>query len=138
MYERNQCQRSVSDEPAPTWWIWAGVQRVTADGCAVNSEAGEFRRWGGHGEGLRRNRGDAAGTKLGISLVDRHIVNVGTIRGRPSGRVASPVGGRLVVGVRAAGWGAGPVVVRAEESSVLGEGGQQVSGEDAGMPGGHW
>ena len=65
---------------------------------AVNSEAGEFRRWGGHGEGLRRNRGDAAGTKLGISLVDRHIVNVGTIRGRPSGRVASPVGGRLVVG----------------------------------------
>jgi hypothetical protein len=30
VYERNQCQRSVSDEPAPTWWIWAGVQCVIA------------------------------------------------------------------------------------------------------------
>jgi hypothetical protein len=68
------------------------------DGGAVNSEAGEFRRWGGHGEGLRRSRGDAAGTKLGISLVDWYIVTVGTIRGCPSGRVASPVRGRFVVG----------------------------------------
>jgi len=28
---------------------------------AVNSEAGSEFRWGGHGEGLRRRRGDAAG-----------------------------------------------------------------------------
>jgi hypothetical protein len=47
-----------------------GAVRDRWDGWAVNSEAGKFRRWGGHGEGLRRSRGDAAGTKLGISLVD--------------------------------------------------------------------
>jgi hypothetical protein len=95
------------------------------DGWAVNSEAGKFRRWGGHGEGLRRSRGDAAGTKLGISLVDRHIVNAGTIYGRPTGGVSSPARGRPVVG-------GGPVVVRAEESFVLSEEGQQVGREDAG------
>jgi hypothetical protein len=67
-------------------------------GWAVNSEAGEFRRWGGHGEGLRRSRGDAAGTELDISLVDRRIVNVGTLCGRPTGRVSNLVGGRPVVG----------------------------------------
>jgi hypothetical protein len=75
-----------------------GAVRDRWDGWAVNSEAGEFRRWGGHGEGLRRSRGDAAGTKLGISLVDRYIVNVGTIRGRPTGGVSSLAGGRFVVG----------------------------------------
>jgi hypothetical protein len=40
--------------------------------------------------------GDAAGTELDISLVDRDIVNVGTICGRPTGRVSNPVGGRPV------------------------------------------
>ena len=39
---------------------------------------------GGHGEGLRRSRGKAAGAKLGTSLVDRDMVNAGTVRGRPS------------------------------------------------------
>jgi hypothetical protein len=38
---------------------------------AVNSEAGFRYRWGGHGESLRRNRGDAAGVKLGTCLIDR-------------------------------------------------------------------
>jgi hypothetical protein len=42
--------------------------------------------------------GDAAGTELDISLVDRHIVNAGTICGRPTGWVSNPVGGRPVVG----------------------------------------
>jgi hypothetical protein len=78
-----------------------GAVRDRWGGWAVNSEAGEFRRWGGHGEGLRRSRGDAAGTKLGISLVDRHIVNAGTIYGRPTGGVSSPARGRPVVGSRA-------------------------------------
>jgi hypothetical protein len=36
--------------------------------------------------------------KLDISLVDQHMVNVGTIRGRPTVRTSSPVGGRPVVG----------------------------------------
>lgn len=35
-------------------------------------------------------------------------------------------------------WDGGLVVVRAEESSVHGEGGQQVSSKDTGMPGGRW
>lgn len=33
---------------------------------------------GGHGEGLRRSRDDAAGVQLGASPVDRKAVNVGT------------------------------------------------------------
>ena len=32
---------------------------------------------------LRRRRGDAVGVKVGASLIDRFVVNVGTIRGRP-------------------------------------------------------
>ena len=31
----------------------------------VDSEAGSECRWGGHGEGLRRTRGESAGAKLG-------------------------------------------------------------------------
>ena len=44
----------------------------------VDSEAGLARRWGGHGEGLRSSRGDAAGAWLGAKLVDRFFVNTGT------------------------------------------------------------
>jgi hypothetical protein len=43
------------------------------------------RRWGGHGEGLRRRRGDAVGVELGTSLVDRMVVNAGTVHDRPPG-----------------------------------------------------
>ncbi len=28
VYVRHQRRRSVSDEPAPTWWIWVGMQRT--------------------------------------------------------------------------------------------------------------
>ena len=35
---------------------------------------------GGHGEGLRRSRGDAAGVEPGASPVNRTAVNVGTRR----------------------------------------------------------
>ncbi len=45
----------------------------------AGSEAGLACRWGGHGEGLRRNHGDAAGAKLGAKLIDRFAVNTGTI-----------------------------------------------------------
>jgi len=45
----------------------------------VDSVAGLACRWGGHGEGLRRNRGDAAGAKLGAKLINRFAVNTGTI-----------------------------------------------------------
>jgi hypothetical protein len=48
----------------------------------VDSEAGLACWRGGHGEGLRRNRGDAAGAKLDAKLIDRFAVNTGTIRCR--------------------------------------------------------
>ena len=52
-----------------------------------------FRGWrGGHGEGLRRIHGEAAGEKLGAAPVDRSAMNVGTTWGRP------PLAGRLAVG----------------------------------------
>jgi len=63
----------------------------------INSEAGLLVRWGGHGEGLRRRRGDAVGVKAGASLIDRFLVNVGTVPGRPPRRAAGPVVGGSVV-----------------------------------------
>lgn len=90
---------------------------------------------GGHGEGLRRSRGEAAGAELGISLVDRDMVNVGTVRVRP------PT-------CRPGWWWAGPpstyghgrggagVVVRGRESRPHGEGRQQVRSLGAARPGG--
>jgi hypothetical protein len=95
-------------------------------------------RWGGHGESLRRNRGDAAGAKLDAGLIDRFIVNTGTIPHCSLGPVAIRVSGIDASSVEGAGWGGGPVVVRAGERPVHGEGGQQVCSTDAGMPGGRW
>ena len=72
---------------------------------------------GGHGEGLRRSRGDAAGLEPGASPVDRATVNVGTIcmpfhRLRPARvrEVDRPDAGRRM------GWGGAVVVLRAGES----------------------
>ena len=47
------------------------MQRVAGIAGAVRaySEAGLWVRWGGHGEGLRRSRGDAVGVKAGASLI---------------------------------------------------------------------
>lgn len=95
-------------------------------------------RWGGHGESLRRNRGEAAGAKLGAGLIDRFTVNTGTIPRRSPGPESIRVLGIDASSVEDAGWGGGPVVVRADERFVHGEGGQQVSSKDAGMPGGRW
>ena len=83
-------------------------------------------RWGGHGECLRRSRGEAVGVKVGASLINRFLVNVGTIRGRLPPGIQS-VGGQVRCRLEAVGWGGGLVVVRARESRVHGEGGQQVS-----------
>ena len=45
-------------------------------------------RPGGHGESLRRIRGDAAGAQLGSGPANRCMVNVGTIDELPSERPA--------------------------------------------------
>jgi len=79
------------------------VQRmIRAAACVsasvgINSVAGLLVRWGGHAEGLRRRRGDAVGVKADASLIDRFLVNVGTVSGRPPRRAAGPVAGRSVV-----------------------------------------
>src|SRR5215207_7357527 len=67
--------------PAATRWTWAGWT------CrpAPRFLGGELLVWscsfglGGHGEGLRRNRSDAAVVEPGASPVDRTAVNVGTV-----------------------------------------------------------
>jgi len=104
----------------------------------ADSEAGLACRWGGHGEGLRRNRGDAAGAKLDAKLIDRFAVNTGTIprrSHRPGSTRDAGIGASSAEGV---GWGGGPVVVRARERRAHGEGGQQVGSAGRGMPGGRW
>ena len=91
-----------------------------------DSEAGGTGRWGGHDEGLRRSRGDAAGEKLGASPVERSAVNVGTILGSPSPPASQVGGGKARRQPITLGWDGVLVVVRAWESHVHGEGGQRV------------
>ena len=90
--------------------------RVAVHGPLVgraDSEAGLACRWGGHGESLRRNRGDAAGAKLDAGLIDRFSVNTGTILYRSYDPGSIRIGGIDASSVEGAGWGGGPVVVRA-------------------------
>ena len=104
----------------------------------VDSVAGLACRWGGHGESLRRNRGDAAGAKLDAKLIYRFAVNTGTIPHRSRCPESIQAGGIGTSSVEGTGWGGGPVVVRAGERPAHGEGGQQVGSDSAGMPGGRW
>lgn len=104
----------------------------------VDSVAGLRCRRGGHEEGLRRTRGDAAGAQLGATLIDRFTVNTGTIPRRSRRPASIQLGGIDASFVEDAGWGGGSVVVRAHERCVHGEGGQQVGSGSAGMPGGRW
>ena len=102
----------------------------------ADSVAGLACRWGGHGEGLRRNRGDAAGAKLDAKLIDRFAVNTGTIPRRSLSPGAARDPGIDASSAEGAGWGGGPVVVRARERRAHGEGGQQAGSAGRGMPGG--
>lgn len=83
-------------------------------------------RPGGHEEGLRRTRGDAAGTQLGSSFVERITVNTGTARhgSRPCGQPARRAGIDAST-VERVGWGGAAVVVRGRESRSHGEGRQR-------------
>lgn len=75
----------------------ANVSRVykrTTSPCPVLRS-----RSGGHGECLRRICGEAAGEELGAYLVERCMVNVGTISGpSPSSLSQSGRGARSAVG----------------------------------------
>jgi hypothetical protein len=102
----------------------------------VDSVAGLACQRGGHGEGLRRSRGDAAGAKLDAKLIDRFAVNTGTISRRSRCPVSTRAGGIGPSSAEGTRWGGGPVVVRARERRAHGEGGQQACSAGRGMPGG--
>ena len=140
VYARNQCLTPLNGPPAQIWRIWAG--RGAYPPPAVRG-AGNFwsrcdNRPGGHGEDLRRNRGDAAGVELDASLVDR-------LRDERGNRPVSPSQPCSQRGRRAGtssaddtGRGGGSVVVGGRESRSHGEGSQQVSSRSTGIPGEHW
>src|SRR5262249_41673207 len=101
-----------------------------------DSDVGELGRLGGHGEGLRRTRGEAAGEKLGASPVDGSVVNVGTVPRLPFPPVFVAGGGQARRLLMASGWGGVLVVVGGRESRPHGEGGQRDRSARSGMPGG--
>jgi hypothetical protein len=104
----------------------------------VDFVAGLRCRWEGHGEGLRRSCGDAAGAELDAKPVNRFAVNTGTISCRSCCPGSARSGGIGPSSAEGARWGGGPVVVRARERRAHGEGGQQVGSAGGGMPGGRW
>jgi hypothetical protein len=70
--------------------------------------------------------------------IDWFAVNTGTIPGRSRCPKAVRMGGIDASSIEGAGWGGGPVVVRAHERRVHGEEGQQVSSGGPGRPGVRW
>ena len=82
-YARNQC-RKVPQRYTGSNLADLGRERCTPShfGASGTSWAGETRVRGGHGEGLRRSHGEAAGTELGSSSIERAAVNTGTARCR--------------------------------------------------------
>ena len=103
-----------------------------------DSDRHGLRDQGGHGEGLRRTRGEAAGEKLGTTPADRHTVNVGSGRMPPSPPCGQHGGGQVRRRLTASGRGGALVVVRGRESRLHGEGGQRVRRLGTGRPGGRW
>ena len=102
-----------------------GRTAVHAHTPVGDSEAGFDPRWGGHGESLRRIRGEAAGAQSGTDPANRFMVNVGTISTPPHRRPARPGGGKARRPLMAPRWDGVLVVVRGRESRLHGEGGQQ-------------
>jgi hypothetical protein len=99
VYGRNQCQRSVSARTGSNLVdMGRDAARDRREGGRSTPKPGSFAG----GEATVKVCGVAVamlpGQELDISLVDRHMVNVGTVRGRPTGPVSNLVGGRLVVG----------------------------------------
>ena len=119
VYARNQRRKApqaqtTSSNLTDKGWVathtrWAGQ--------SGNSWVGLGRRSGGHGEGLRRSRGEVAGAYLGTDPVEGSRVNVGTTPLVPANTVGKSCRRSML-----AEWGGGPVVVRARESRVHGEG----------------
>ena len=114
---------------------WATVHALFID------EEGDLRtlsNWQdeGHGESLRRNRGEAVGEKLDTAPVNRNTLNMGTISASPFPPLYQSGGGQARCRLLAPRWDGGSVVVRGWESQPHGEGTQQDRKAVAGMPGG--
>ena len=104
--------------------------RIAVGACRETRRATPGRdreaRPGGHGESLRRSRGEAAGEELGTYPVDRLMVNVGTVARSPY-LTASQAGSGKACRLLMAWWRGGEsVVVRGRESRPHGEGTQRV------------
>ena len=108
---------SIHEETTPTTTIDAGV--------------------GGHGEGLRRSRGEAAAAELGADPANRDMVNVGTTPESPSSSCRQHEDGQARRRLTAPGWDGGSVVVRGRESRSHGEGVQRDRSIESGR-GGRW
>lgn len=101
-----------------------GRTAVHAWACGLgDSEAGQVGRWGGHEECLRRTHGEAAGEQLGTSPVDRSVGERGNHPGSPFAPSFQGGVGQARRQLMVSGWDGVPVVVRAWESHVHGEGG---------------
>src|SRR5262249_42009730 len=90
---------------------------------------------GGHGEGLGRSRGEAAGEELDAYPVERRMVNVGTVAEPPNLPANRTGNGKARCQLTARRRGGALVVVRGRESRPHGEGGQRVRGNGTGMSG---
>ena len=90
----------------------------------------------GHGESLRRNRGEAVGEKLDTASVNRHTLNMGTSSAPPSPPLCQSGGGQARCWLMTPTRGGGSVVVRGWESQPHGEGTQRDRSAVTGMPGG--
>lgn len=111
----------LANPPDQTWRIWSGQQCTRQPIRAERlRHRRDTRRCGGHEEGLRRTRGEAAGEELGTYLDKRLIVNVGTQLEslRPFWSKQICVRSMTLVG------GGVSVVVRGRESRPHGEGRQ--------------
>jgi hypothetical protein len=117
--------------------MWAGQQCTSAIGDdGGRLWAGGKRPAGGHGECLRRSRGEAAGEKLGADPVNRSVVNVGTSVELPSVSSSQAETGKARRQPMARRWDGASVVVRGRESRPHGEGGQRARSAGAGTSGG--
>jgi len=118
-------KRCASSNLVDTGWF-AARGRGIPGGCGGQLRSrSAFVGQEASGNSLRRTTGDAAGAEPGTSSVNRCAVNVGTLAGRPFPAMPSRERAGSLSAVGQSG-GGGPVVVRARESRVHGEGVQQV------------
>ena len=129
----NPLKRETGSNLVDVGWTAVHADPVAGEATPTSVFSG---RSGGHEEGLRRTRGEAAGEELGTDPVNRLMVNVGTTLGSPSPLHGQCGGGQARCRLMAPGWGGVLVVVRGRESRLHGEGAQRVSSDAMAMAGG--